>query len=1092
MIGRAAAEKNPETGTPPPRYNPQMRTDRLFRRGLGAALLMALVSLLPAPRAAAADRHAEARRQLDRVDALRVGRQYAAMESLATVVLTRLEGEAGAEPALLAEAWRQICVSRVVRRLLADTLVIHAGRRSLELTQGTDAAADTSRLIVHKHLGWALGRMGRSPEALAEYRAALVLTNRHPGWGPGPSSAVHYELGTGLIAVGQVDSALVILQRGLVEREAMNAPQDNLLGEFHAAIATVYQMQEKTAEAEQEFARAIRAHEERMGPDNPGMLTTLSRVAAFEFLRGDYARSVDYNRRGLRIIQAQQPVNNAFLLGFRLALAQGLEQLGDIAEARDTYEAIMPGLENLYGPNNPSVLEAWISLAGASSKLGRPERSLEIYRHIRSIFAADSTLDDLPLACASENMAMLLSERAQPGPSALSDTALALARQAETITRRRGMTGVDLSTGLEALCTQLKLHGLRGEWADVDRVDGAIQEILDRFALRENNNSDDVWITRSEVAGLRGRPAEAVAAAVEGARSTRRRLTWNVRSLSDRQALLLATTISGPLDRLLQLAPAADNATVRQAWDELLRARGLVGLEISRRRLPPATADVALVRAHGEWVRAQEALARQEVQLASALHDAAAEALRDSLRAEVDERERRLVRDASAAETDVRAEEVGLDQVLRALRPGQALVGFSGAPAGDGTRRLIAFVARGGATGVTCLELGAVDSLATLVARWKALLGEANAARRSESECRRLGADVARALWRPLAAATAGSRDIYLVPEAPLTGLPWGALPVGNSAYLVEAGPVLHILEAERELVAPRQATAAGGLLAIGGIDFARPAGDAGASGSARNLRSATATCDSLTLGRLEPLPGTAEEVVDVRAAWARGPDAAEPITLLEGGAAAEAEFKRLAPGRRVIHIATHGLTLAATCDAAADAPPDSAEKNRGPVLLDRPLSDTAPTLTSPSPWIDRQVFLAFTGAALARQHTTDENEGLLTAPEVSTLDLRGVDWVVLSACRSAAGASWSRQGVLGMERAFRLAGARTVIASQWSVDDASTRDWMRALYEARATGVANAGEAMTRANRRILKELRAHALSTHPFTWAAFTADGE
>ena len=741
---------------------------------------MLLAGLLPCPRPATADLRTEARHQLNQVEAFRVGRQFAAMESLATVVRTKLEARSHPEPALLAEAWGEICISRVARQLIGDSLAVHAGRRALELMDRTPGSPDTLRALVHKSLGWVFARTGKSPDALAEYREALSVTGRHPEWGPGPRTAIQYEIGMTLIAVGQVDSALAVLEGGLAGRVTMNLPRDGCVGDFHAGIATVFQMQEKAEAAAAEYARAVKEHEERLGPDSPGMLNTLSRAAAFEFLRGDYSRSVDYNQRALRIVLAQKPVSPAYLLGFRLALAQGLEQLGDAAGARVTYEAIMPGMENLYGPSNPSVLEAWISLAGASSKLGDPDRALDIYRHIRSIFAADSTLDGLPLASASENMAMILSERSRPGRSAGSDSALALAVEAETITRSRGMTGVELSIGLEALCTQLKLYGLRGEWDDVDRVDRSIQALLDRFALRENNNSDDVWIIRSEVAGLRGRPADAVAAALEGARSTRRRLTWNVRSLSDRQALMLATNISGPLDRLLQLAPGADTATVRPAWDELIRTRGLVGMEISRRRTPPASTEAALSRAHAEWVQAEQTLARREVQLASSLHDAAAESQRDALRAEADERERRLIRDASAAHSEFHAEEVGLDAVCRALIPGQSLVGFSGAPAGDGSRRLIAFVINGGSATPTCLDLGPVESVEATIDRWKASLGEPNPARQSEAECRRLGAAVARAVWIPISAATAGSRNILLVPEAPVTGLPWGALPSGR------------------------------------------------------------------------------------------------------------------------------------------------------------------------------------------------------------------------------------------------------------------------------------------------------------------------
>jgi CHAT domain-containing protein len=139
-----------------------------------------------------------------------------------------------------------------------------------------------------------------------------------------------------------------------------------------------------------------------------------------------------------------------------------------------------------------------------------------------------------------------------------------------------------------------------------------------------------------------------------------------------------------------------------------------------------------------------------------------------------------------------------------------------------------------------------------------------------------------------------------------------------------------------------------------------------------------------------------------------------------------------------------------------------------------------------------RRVWLALAGANHARAHVEDENEGLLTAEEVLTLDLEGTDWVVLSACHSGIAETWSREGTLGMRRAFDLAGARTVIASAWAVEDNSTREWMAALYAARTAGAPTAAQALESASRTVLAARRAAERSTHPFYWAAFAASGE
>jgi CHAT domain-containing protein len=143
------------------------------------------------------------------------------------------------------------------------------------------------------------------------------------------------------------------------------------------------------------------------------------------------------------------------------------------------------------------------------------------------------------------------------------------------------------------------------------------------------------------------------------------------------------------------------------------------------------------------------------------------------------------------------------------------------------------------------------------------------------------------------------------------------------------------------------------------------------------------------------------------------------------------------------------------------------------------------------SPWLSRRVWLAFAGANHAADNPTSDDDGFLTAEEVSTLELRGTDWVVLSACRSGAGDAWTTEGRLGMRRAFELAGARSVIASGWALGDRTTVEWMTSLYGARVDGARTAAAAVQRASRAVLTARRASHRSTHPFYWAAFTSSG-
>jgi len=97
---------------------------------------------------------------------------------------------------------------------------------------------------------------------------------------------------------------------------------------------------------------------------------------------------------------------------------------------------------------------------------------------------------------------------------------------------------------------------------------------------------------------------------------------------------------------------------------------------------------------------------------------------------------------------------------------------------------------------------------------------------------------------------------------------------------------------------------------------------------------------------------------------------------------------------------------------------------------------------------------------------------------------------VVLSACDTGLGEVRSGEGVLGLRRAFQIAGAGTLIMSLWTVRDEDATEWMRALYEARFNRL-DTSQAMRRAGMRIVESRRQDGRSTHPAAWGAFVAYG-
>jgi CHAT domain-containing protein len=271
-----------------------------------------------------------------------------------------------------------------------------------------------------------------------------------------------------------------------------------------------------------------------------------------------------------------------------------------------------------------------------------------------------------------------------------------------------------------------------------------------------------------------------------------------------------------------------------------------------------------------------------------------------------------------------------------------------------------------------------------------------------------------RSLLSRLSPMLAGKKHLLIVPAGPLTSLPFqvlltGPLPAGLSRQeALKQAPwlikrhALSVLPSVQSLSALRKLAASGATVkpffGMGDPIFGhRPPGakpGRGGDSLAISLSSAyrNGLADLRLLQNLAPLPETAGELRAVgRTLGASEAD----ISLRE--AATEARVKT-APLKnyRILHFATHGLIAGELSG----------------------LTEPALVLTLPS-------------------QPSEEDDGLLTASEVSALQL-DADWVVLSACNTAAGDRVGADALSGLARAFFFAGARALLVSHWAVNSAA------------------------------------------------------
>lgn len=224
----------------------------------------------------------------------------------------------------------------------------------------------------------------------------------------------------------------------------------------------------------------------------------------------------------------------------------------------------------------------------------------------------------------------------------------------------------------------------------------------------------------------------------------------------------------------------------------------------------------------------------------------------------------------------------------------------------------------------------------------------------------------------------------------------------------------------------------------------------------------------SLLRTGIDELPATEREILSIgRVLEQRG----VKTRLLMRSMGGEESFKALS-GRAtsILHIATHGFYHQ-----------DTTRRDMDNYWIER-----ASMISGTSEEFDAMMrtsgLLLSGGAAAWRGEKTPEGleDGVLYADEIATLDLSSTDLVVLSACETALGVVLS-EGVMGLQRAFKRAGVRTIIMSLWEVNDAATALFMRTFYECWLGGESR-HQAFVAAQRRVRQQYGPQESS-----WAAF-----
>jgi len=338
--------------------------------------------------------------------------------------------------------------------------------------------------------------------------------------------------------------------------------------------------------------------------------------------------------------------------------------------------------------------------------------------------------------------------------------------------------------------------------------------------------------------------------------------------------------------------------------------------------------------------------------------------------------------------------------------------------------------------------------------------------------------DVSKLIIAPLRETFSMTREIFISPDSELNRVPFAALPSPFSSGFLVDRVRLRLLTSGRDLLTLSKKLE---FQSKSSVVIANPSFDV-ADATIEKLQissnqTRSASIDPIRKGiSWAPLPATEKEgsaiASLIRAKFVHSAQAT-PI------------FVQTSLGPKILHIASHGYFFGDQHDNESIR--DSNSFSTGSGLGESSNGGQGLSRNQKNPLLKSGIILAG-----ANQPTTNpDDDGYLTALEVSRLQLNGTELFVVSACASGQGDVQTGEGVYGLSRAIAVAGARSSLLSLWKVDDAATAEFMIRFYKR-----LKAGEGRSDALAAVQKEFRAGSVGDgkwkEPYYWAAWQLVGD
>lgn len=797
--------------------------------------------------------------------------------------------------------------------------------------------------------------------------------------------------------------------------------------------------------AEQYYRRSFEIRQ-RLSPDGVDVAASLNNLGLILKMRGDLEQAEELHLRALKIRQRLAPGSLVVATSFNNLGAIAYDR-GDFATATDYYRQSLAIRERLAPKSLPTV-SSLNNLAHSALDSGNFADAQKYLR--RGLQLLQEIAPNSPQRVHAQLLLALTAVKQKDLATAKTE-----AQQAVEVAERISPSGSEAADGLHYLAdVMLQLDDIEGAQRNISRS----LEILGAFGSPSMFEADG-WHVQGQI----------------HLRTGRTQLAYDAFSKSVDVFERLANTSGGARDvrsafrtkgvkfygAAIETAIELGRPAEAFAFHERSRARSLLNMLAERDLMFTSEVPADMMREFRETDVEYDNLTARLSSL-GAERKAEAERIVARLRELRNVREQlmRRVRQRSPRFADLQyPEPLNLEQVRHNLDPGTLLLSYW-----VGAERSLLFAVRGprGAEprGISVYPISSgQEDLRAAVREFRQALQPARA---GNSQARAVGGVTSHGgsaasldrqatrlynlLVKPAEAQVADSERLLLLLDGPLHALPFAALRAPRSAarparYLIEWKP-LHVVASATVYSHTRKPRAAAGTPAhpAGLIAFGDPELAPSTAGTAAPPLSPVLEDFARRGRRLAALPAARREVRAIARLF--GSEA----TVYVGRDATEERAKTIAQRTAYVHFASHALL-------------DERLPLNSALVLAQPIRGSAPA-----------------------------NNGLLQVWEIFEGLRLDADLVTLSACETALGGDFGGEGLIGLTRAFQFAGARSVVASLWSIGDTSTEQLMVRFYRYLRAGRTK-DEALRAAQ---IAAIRSQSAYSHPFHWAAFQVFGD